>query len=87
MKIDFEHWLGSQIGYQSMENLEEQSDLQIIQALNPKFSKDGNQWCFIYGEFPNDCVAGFGDTPKKAMQDFCHNFRTENVIVVSKEKI
>ena len=31
--------------------------------------KDGNQWCCIYGEFPEG-VIGFGDTPQKAVDEF-----------------
>ena len=80
MKIDFDHWQGSQIADVIMRNLNEQSDLQIIQALNPEFSQDGNQYCFLYGELPNDCVIGFGETPLKAMVDFVYNFRSQKAI-------
>lgn len=36
----------------------------------PTLSIDGNQWCALYGENRQDGVAGFGDTPYKAMIDF-----------------
>lgn len=36
----------------------------------PRLSIDGNQWCALYGENLQDGVAGFGDSPQKAMQDF-----------------
>jgi hypothetical protein len=36
----------------------------------PKLSKDGSQWCALYGENLQDGVAGFGDTPALAMQNF-----------------
>ena len=36
----------------------------------PKLSKDGNQWCALYGENLHDGIAGFGDTPAEAMIDF-----------------
>lgn len=36
----------------------------------PKLSIDGNQWCALYGENLQDGVAGFGDTPEKAYEDF-----------------
>jgi len=36
----------------------------------PKLSIDGNQWCALYGDNPQDGVAGFGDSPTKAMRDF-----------------
>ena len=50
--------------------------LQLIEKLKPKFSKDGNQWCYLYGELPNDCIIGFGDTAVQAMYDFQKNFLT-----------
>lgn len=36
----------------------------------PNLSMDGNQWCALYGENLQDGVAGFGDTPAKAMEAF-----------------
>lgn len=36
----------------------------------PKLSIDGNQWCALYGDNIQDGVAGFGDSPAKAMQAF-----------------
>lgn len=48
--------------------------LTLIEKLKPTFSKDGNKYCYLYGELPNDCVLGFGDTAEKAMNDFYHNF-------------
>lgn len=36
----------------------------------PALSIDGNQWCALYGEDLQAGVAGFGDTPALAMQDF-----------------
>jgi hypothetical protein len=36
----------------------------------PVISMDGNQWCALYGDNLQDGVAGFGDTPAKAMDDF-----------------
>ena len=69
----------NQIGQHSLldqlfRQVEEKNKLNIIEALKPKFSKDGDHYCFLYGEFPNDCVVGFGDTPAMAMDDFCQNF-------------
>jgi hypothetical protein len=40
----------------------------------PKLSVDGNQWCALYGDNLQDGVAGFGDSPAKAMQDFDNNW-------------
>lgn len=36
----------------------------------PKLSKDGNQWCALYGENLQEGVAGFGNSPDGAMRDF-----------------
>lgn len=36
----------------------------------PKIFIDGNQWCALYGNNLQDGVAGFGDSPAKAMWDF-----------------
>lgn len=38
--------------------------------MRPKISIDGNQWCVLYGDNLQDGVAGFGNGPAKAMQDF-----------------
>jgi len=42
----------------------------------PKLSLDGNQWCALYGDNLQSGVAGFGDTPEKAMEDFDKNWKT-----------
>lgn len=31
----------------------------------------------MYGEMPNNCIVGFGDTAHAAMLDFSKNFYTE----------
>lgn len=35
-----------------------------------KLSKDGNQWCWLYGENLQEGIAGFGDTPALAAKEF-----------------
>ncbi len=42
--------------------------------LRPKLYVDGNQWCALYGDNLQDGVAGFGDTPDKAAQNFDLNW-------------
>ena len=57
-----------------------QSSLEIwpcIQALGAKLSKDGNQWCFLWGENIQEGVAGFGDTIREAAFDFYNNVCSE----------
>ena len=82
MKIDFNHWKGAQIGDDILSNIDLERRLSIISALKPSFSKDGNQWCYLYGDLPNDCIVGFGDTPFSAMNDFVNNFYNQKAIVV-----
>ena len=36
----------------------------------PSIYVDGNQWCALYGDDLQSGVAGFGDSPALAMQDF-----------------
>lgn len=36
----------------------------------PRLFIDGNQWCALYGENLQEGVAGFGDSPTKAMREF-----------------
>lgn len=43
---------------------------QCIQALGVKPFKDGNQWCFLYGENIQEGIVGFGDTIYEAAYDF-----------------
>ena len=40
----------------------------------PKLFVDGNLWCALYGEDLQNGVAGFGDSPYLAMQDFNKNW-------------
>jgi hypothetical protein len=53
--------------------------LMLIQTMRPKLSKDGNVFCFLYGETLQEGIAGFGETPMKAAFDFCHSFMTETI--------
>lgn len=36
----------------------------------PTLTVDGNMWCALYGENLQDGVAGFGESPAKAMEAF-----------------
>lgn len=36
----------------------------------PALTQDGTAWCALYGENIQEGVAGFGETPDKAMQAF-----------------
>jgi hypothetical protein len=54
---------------------EAQHESALVAALKPQFGVDGNQFFFLYGEDLQSGIAGFGDTPRKAMLDFNSNFQ------------
>jgi len=45
----------------------EQEEYNLFVLLKPKLYKDGNQWCCLYGKDIQVGLAGFGDTPYKAI--------------------
>ena len=76
-RIDFNHWLGSEIGNQILSNEQNKKYLQFIYYLKPKFGKDGNEFYYILGNIQDkDCIIGFGETPYKAMINFCICFES-----------
>ena len=42
----------------------------LVRSLGLKVYPDGDVWCALYGENVQEGVAGFGDTPHKAVLDF-----------------
>jgi hypothetical protein len=57
--------------------VEMETRASLIAILGAKLCKDGNQWCWLYGSLPNDCIVGFGDTPAKAADAFWINYYNE----------
>lgn len=49
-------------------------------VFKPALSRDGNMWCALFGENLHEGVAGFGETPAKAMYAFDHAWLTEPAI-------
>ncbi len=47
-----------------------EQDMIIFQMLKPELKQDGNQWCVLYGEDLQSGIAGFGESPLKAIRDF-----------------
>ena len=43
-------------------------------TMRPRLFIDGNRWCALYGENLQDGVAGFGDSPSLACDDFNANW-------------
>lgn len=72
-----------------MQILYENRDAQVAELaamlkLTPY--KDGNQWCVLWGENLQEGIAGFGDTPFKALLDFNNNYMSETIPPMSPKK-
>ena len=63
-RFDFSHQFNVMIQDITYENI------RPAVIYRPKIYQDGNQWCALYGENLQNGVAGFGDSPFEAMQDF-----------------
>ena len=87
MKIDFDHYKGAQIGDEIQNQQDLERRLSIIKTFNPKLTKDGDQYCFLYGELPNDCIIGFGNTVHDAMNAFVNNFYNEKEQLTRSENL
>ena len=48
----------------------EKEEYNLFQILKPKLFVDGDKWCVLYGENLQDGIAGFGESPYKAILDF-----------------
>jgi hypothetical protein len=42
-------------------------EYNLFAMLKPALSKDGDQWCVLFGEDLMTGIAGFGDTPHEAI--------------------
>lgn len=49
-------------------------DLSLVESLKPSITKDGDQWCCLYGDNLQEGIAGFGDTPYQAILNFNTEF-------------
>ena len=58
------------------EILETHAMWECISALGVKPYKDGNQWCFLYGENIQEGVCGFGKTIFDAAWNFYQEIKT-----------
>jgi hypothetical protein len=52
----------------------ERQRLRPSMLLRPTLSIDGNKWCALYGTNLMEGVAGFGDSPAEAFDDFDKNW-------------
>ena len=46
------------------------ANYNLFSILKPKLYKDGDKWCCLYGDDIIVGIAGFGDTPHKAIINF-----------------
>lgn len=60
--------------YERMIAANETSEYTKFALLRPKIFMDGDQWCCLYGEDLTTGIAGFGDTPHKAVLDWNHQW-------------
>jgi hypothetical protein len=58
-------------------NITEQARRAPHVLMRPTIMLDGDQWCALYGQDLMDGVAGFGETPEKAMEAFDEAWRNQ----------
>lgn len=58
----------------AMTKLVQDQEYALFAQLKPDLFIDGNQWCVLYGENLQEGIAGFGDTPQKAIWDWNKQF-------------
>lgn len=49
---------------------QERADFSLVATLGLKPYRDGNMWCFLWGDNLAEGVAGFGSTVRAAAADF-----------------
>lgn len=64
-------WMAADAAYQA-----ELARMRPHVLMRPAILPDGKSWCALYGEDLVRGVAGFGDTPEQACEDFDRNWRT-----------
>lgn len=72
MNEEHSHMACGAISHEAASCFQAIADHQSLPSVlyRPKLYIDGNQWCALYGENLQDGIAGFGDTPAKAVMNF-----------------
>jgi hypothetical protein len=65
-----EQMWADKVGQSRLSAAIESEEMNLFAMLKPTLSKDGNQWCVLYGENLQVGIAGFGDTPRLAIYAF-----------------
>lgn len=73
------HYSEESIVSEIQNTLQAESNRHIFQMLNPRLEIDGNQWSCIWGDPPKNYIAGFGDTPHLAIQNFVSDYYNQKV--------
>lgn len=55
----------------------ETEELNIVKQLGLKPYRDGNMWCFLWGDDLHSGIAGFGETVQKAVYAFSKAYSSE----------
>jgi hypothetical protein len=58
----------------NIQNADDRMRYQMAAGLNAKLTRDGNAWCWLIGDNLQDGVAGFGASPRGALDDLWTNF-------------
>jgi len=59
---------------QMQSNADDAMKQQLAGNLGAKLVKDGNQWCWLIGDDLQSGVAGYGDSPRDALDDLWMHF-------------
>ena len=72
---------------ETMSWMEDERAMKTIAILKPKFSKDGDKFCYLLGENLQEGIAGFGSTVYEACYAFYKAFYNEKAVaeVIDKE--
>lgn len=72
--MELEYYQGQEIVIKVKETEDFRQLFIAFNALNGELKEDGNQWCAITGQMPEHYLAGFADTPKKALENWWMEF-------------
>jgi len=67
-------WYDTLQHQEQMNLIVQQQEMNLFATLKPNVSKDGNQYCVLYGANLQEGIAGFGDTVYLAILDFNKQF-------------
>lgn len=69
---------------QKLRLIDTELDFSIIRLTGAKVTQDGNQYCCLYGDNLHDGIAGYGDTPYKAVLAFNNEWNKSPITIKEK---